>query len=87
MFLINLLIFLSKNHRIVSVKLKKIVTGCLYLHVLINIIISSGFLYVSNINYPGGHALLKLHEIESKSTRKLNAKKLKFLKLHVQGHF
>lgn len=46
---------------------KNVIMFFVYAHLLVNLIISSGFLYVSSINYPGGSALMKLHEIESKT--------------------
>ncbi|CAF0720487.1 unnamed protein product [Brachionus calyciflorus] len=40
-----------------------------YAHLIINLVITSGFLHVSRLNYPGAQALNKLHEIESKESK------------------
>lgn len=42
----------------------------LYSHLLINLAITAGFLYVSRLNYPGATALLKLHELEAQNQSK-----------------
>jgi hypothetical protein len=38
------------------------------LHLVANVVSTAGFLYVSTLNYPGGEAILKLHQIESRTT-------------------
>jgi hypothetical protein len=38
------------------------------LHLVTNVVSTAGFLYVSTLNYPGGEAIVKLHQIESRTT-------------------
>ncbi len=61
----------SKKHRFLSGFFKSIALFLIYLHVLINVAVTCGYLYISSHNYPGGHALARLHEIEGKENCKL----------------
>ena len=40
------------------------------LHLLINLFLTSGLTYVSSLNYPGGHAIDRLHKLEANETGK-----------------
>lgn len=68
---LHILIFLSRMRRVKWGEcLKKIVLFGLYMHLFANILVTSGLLYISKYNYPGGKALTKLHELEPKSSGK-----------------
>lgn len=34
-------------------------------HLLLNLMMTASFLYVSHLNYPGGAAMHRLHELEN----------------------
>lgn len=50
--------------------LKNLINFCIVLHFIFNIIATFGFAYISRLNYPGAAALVRLHELENKDTRK-----------------
>lgn len=58
-----------ERHRGIGGLIKKIILFFLYSHAVANLIVSAGFLYVSSLNYPGGEALSKLHQLEPASNR------------------
>lgn len=64
--------FKSRKNRSSYLYLKNLIVLALYAHLLVNIAITSGFLFVSKMNYPGANALVKLHELEPKDSRKSN---------------
>jgi hypothetical protein len=48
--------------------MKSLVLFAIYSHFIFNLAITGGFLYISKLNYPGGNALMKLHELEPRNT-------------------
>ena len=54
-----------RNFRFSPSYAKRLLQICFYSHLVVNLIVTCGMLTVSSMNYPGGTALLKLHQLEA----------------------
>ena len=58
-----------RKYRLFGGFFKKLILIAIYSHVVVNLLITGCFLKVSHSNYPGGEAMIKLHELEAKINR------------------
>ena len=68
---LTFMILKSRKKRAKWAFVKNIILFGLYLHLIANLAVTVGFLYVSRHNYPGAQAMIRLHELEPKNSSML----------------